>query len=216
MMSRSQVLAAIAVGDLIYGLRPDGRPELLLVHGADLTSLLARNVANQAEYRFGRDGDGRRIEDGRACTIVSTAALPPEQYQVAIGLDRRMGSNPEYPDSRLTEDEIQLILTHAGFYEKRLLPGAEALVKRAQKLRGVENLLMLDWDPAHAKVFPPYPDQYSDRIPALVDLLERSPPQAELADFLSGMAAQQGRSGMVQGRTDAAAAGLLRLRETWA
>lgn len=215
MMSRAQALAAIAVGDLIYGLRPDGRPDLLLVHGAGMTSLLARNVANQAEYRFGRDGDGRRIEDGRACTIVSTAALPPEQYQVAIGLDRRMGSNPEYPDTRLTEDEIQLILTHGRFFEKRLLPGAEALVKRAQKLRGVENLLMLDWDPAHAKAFPPYPDQYSESIPALVDLLEGTPSKAELARFLTGMAAEQERSAMVQGRTDSAAAGLLRLRQIW-
>lgn len=215
MMPKSLALAAIAVGDLIYGVRDDGRTDLLLVYEADLTTLFARNVPNQATYKFGRDGEGRRIEDGRACTIVSTAALSPEQYQVAIGLDRRMGSKPEYPDTRLTEDEVQLILTYDRFFETHLLPGTEALVTRAQKLREVENLLMLDWDPVHAKESPPHPNQYGNSIPALVDLLEGAPSKEDVARFLANIAAQHDRLGIVLERTNTAAAGLLELRETW-
>ena len=214
MMPRSQALAAIVVGDLIYGLRDDGRTDLLLVYEAD-TTLSARNVPNQATYKFGRDGEGRRIQDGRACTIVSTAVLPPEEYRVAIGLDRRMGSNPEYPDTRLTEDEVQLILTYDKFFEKHLLPGTEALVKRGRKLRGVESLLMLEWDPVHAKDSPPSPYQYSESIPALVDLLEGAPSKTDVVRFLANIAAQHDRFAIVLERTNSAAAGLLRLRETW-
>ena len=214
-MSRSQSFAAISIGDLIYGLGDDGRPDLLLVHKADSTSLLARNVPNQSEYRFARDGEGRRIQDGRACTIVSTAALPAEQYQVAIGLDRRMGSKPEYPDTRLTEEEVQLILSYDRFFEKRLLPGTEPLVRRAQKLREVEELLMLDWDPVHAKVSPPSPYQYSNNISALVSLLERAPSKRDVANFLANIADQHQRSSNVLERTNAAAEGLMRLRATW-
>ena len=126
-----------------------------------------------------------------------------------------MGSNPEYPDTRLTEDEVKLVLTYDSFFEKRLLPGTEALVKRAQKLRGVEKLLMLEWDPVHAKASPPHPNQYSESVPALVDLLEGTPSERDLARFLTNMAAQHGRSSVVLERTDSAAAGLLRLREAW-
>ena len=215
MMSRQQALSAIAVGDLIYGIREDGRPDLLLVYSADITGFLARNVPNQTTFRFGRDGEGRRIEDGRGCTIVSTAKLPPDLREVAIGLDRRMGSKPEYPDSRVTEDEIRLVLTHDEFFEARLLPGMEGLVRRAQKLRGVEKILMVDWDPAHARDNPPFPNQYHDSIPALVDLLGRAPSQNDVARFLTDLASQHLRSANVIERTDAAVASLLRLRETW-
>ena len=86
------------------------------------------------------------MEDDQACTIVSTAELPPEQRQVAIGLDRRMASNPEYPDSRLTKDEIRLVLDHDEFFEAHLLPGTEAIVRRAQRLRAVSEILMMEMD----------------------------------------------------------------------
>ena len=122
MTSSSQALQAIVAGDLIYGLRDDGRTDLLLVYDANASSIWARNIPNETTYKFNRDGQGRRIEDDQPCTIVSTAALSPEQHQVAIALDRRMASRPEYPDSRLTEDEIQLMLTHDRFFEERLLP----------------------------------------------------------------------------------------------
>ena len=94
MSSRTQALKGVSVGDLIFGLRENGRPDLLFVYSADDTALLARNIFNRANFRFGRDGVGQRVEDGQVWTIVSTAEHPPEQRQVAIELDPRMGSNP--------------------------------------------------------------------------------------------------------------------------
>lgn len=216
MKSTSKALQAIVTGDLIYGLRDDGRTDLLVVYDANATSFWARNIPNETTYKFGRDGQGRRIEDDRQCTIVSTAALPPEQYQVAIALERRMASRPEYPDSRLTEDEIQLILTHAAFFEERLLPGTEALVKRSQKLRAVGSFLTLEWDPFSAPENPSSVFEYDDYVSDLLALLDTHVSESEVARFLRMIASLRNRPPNVLERADAAAAGLVQLRESWA
>ena len=215
MSPRAQALNAVNVGDLIFGIRDDGRPDLLLVYSAHATRFLARNVMNRTTFKFGRDGEGHRIEDRRACTIVSTAKLPPDLYDVATGLDRRMGSNPEYPDTRLTEDEIRLGLTHTKFFEARLLPGTESLVKRAQKLRAVTGILMLEWDPVNMPENPPSLSEYDDHIPALVDLLEKQATADRVAHFLASMTARKGRPPKGSDRDHATAASLVRLRESW-
>lgn len=215
MMSRFQALQAIVTGDLIYGLRDDGRTDLLLVYDANATSFWARNIPNETTYKFDRDGEGRRIEDGRKCTIVSTAALPPEQYQIAIALDRRMGSRPEYPDSRLTEDEIQLILTYPRFFEERLLSGMEALVKRGQKLRAIGSILTLEWDPFNATENPSSVFEYDDHVSDVLALLDTHASENEVARFLRMIAGLRDRPPRVLDRADAAAAGLVQLRESW-
>jgi hypothetical protein len=213
--SGAQALAAIKTGDLIFGIRDDGRTDLLLVYDANASNFWARNIPNESTYKFGRDGEGRRIEDDRQCTIVSTAALPAEQYQVAIALDRRMGSKPEYPDSRLTKDEMQLILTHARFFEERLLPGTEALVKRGQKLRAVGSMLTLEWDPFNATENPSSVFEYDDHVSDLLALLDTHASKNEVARFLRMIAGLRNRPPHVLERADAAAASLVQLRESW-
>ena len=215
MSAKAQMLSDVKVGDLVYGIADGGQPKLLLIFEADSSSFYARHVTSQTIAKFGRDGESLSTPDGGSCTIVSTASLPREQYDVAIALDRRMASNPAYPDTRLTEDEIQLILTHKEFYESRLLPGTEAVVKRAQKLRLVEKLLLRDWDPVRAQVAPPSIDEYRADVPALIDLLDGGPTRSDVAAHLAQLAIEHGRLSIVSGRTDAAAAGLLRLTEDW-
>lgn len=215
MTSSSQALQAIVAGDLIYGLRDDGRTDLLLVYDANASSIWARNIPNETTYKFNRDGQGRRIEDDQPCTIVSTAALSPEQHQVAIALDRRMASRPEYPDSRLTEDEIQLILTHARFFEERLLPGTEALVKRSQKLRAVGSFLTLEWDPFNAPENPSSVFEYDDYVSDLLALLDTRATEREVSHFLRMIAGLRNRPPKVLERADTAAASLVQLRESW-
>ncbi|MGV3576160.1 MAG: hypothetical protein ACO1O4_13625 [Devosia sp.] len=176
---------------------------------------MARNIFNRANFSFGRDGQGRRVEDGQGCTIVSTAALPPEQHQVAIGLDRRMGSNPEYPDSRLTEDEIRLVLDHDEFFEARLLPGTESAVRRAQRLRAVSKILMMELDRADALENPSSLREYDDHVPTLVDLLERQGSRPEVERLLSEIVALRNRPQRVFQRTMAVADSLVRLAQSW-
>lgn len=215
MTSKFQALQAIATGDLIYGLGDDGRQDLLFVYNTNSTNFWARNILNESTYTFSRDGKGRRPEDGRQCNIVSTAALPPELYEVAIRLDRKLGSKPEYPDSRLTKDEIQLIITHKGFYEARLLPGTEAFVKRCQKLRAVGSFLTLNWDPFHAPEHPSSVFEYDDYILEFLALLDAQGSEKEVADFLRKIAGVRNRPPHVIERADAAAASLIQLRESW-
>ncbi len=215
MMTRDQALAAVKVGDIIYGIAAEQKPKLLLVYEADEAGFSARHITSQTIAKFGRDGEAWWTPDGGNCTIVSTAALPPEQYQVAFALDRRMGTKPEYPDSRLTEDEIQLILKHDEFFEQRLLPGTETLVQRAQKLRAIGSILTLDWDPSDAKENPSSLFEYDGYLPELLDLLEKRAAQDDVAHFLADMAARRNRAQIVRERTEDAAASLVQLRESW-
>lgn len=187
----------------------------MLVYSADDATFLARNIFNRTNFRFSRDGQGRRIEDGQACTIVSTTALPPEQHQVAIGLDRRMSTNPEYPDSRLTEDEIRLVLDHHEFFEARLLPGTEPIVRRAQRLRAVSHILMMELDRADAPESPPSLREYDDHVPALVELLEKQDSSPDVGRLLSDIVALRKRPQRVSERTAAVADSLVRLAQSW-
>jgi len=106
---------------LIYGIAEGGQPKLLLVYEADEESFSARHVTSQTSARFGRDGKSRWTPDGGSCVIVSTARLPPEMYETALGLDRKWAARPEYPDSVLSQSEIKLMTSYRAFFEGRPL-----------------------------------------------------------------------------------------------
>lgn len=216
MSSRAQALKAISAGDLIFGLRGNGRPDLLLVDSVDDVAFLAQNIFNRAHFGFGWDGEGRRVEDDQACTIVSTAELPPEQRQVAIGLDRRMASNPEYPDSRLTKDEIRLVLDHDEFFEAHLLPGTEAIVRRAQRLRAVSEILMMEMDRMDERDKPASLSEYDGYVRVLLDLLQGPASVENVKRMLSEIAASRNRPPRVLERIAPAADSLVRLSLSWA
>jgi hypothetical protein len=143
MSSRVQALNAVKVDDVIFGLGAGGQDKLLLVYKADRSGFSARHVTTQMTFRFGRNGKTRVYADGGYITIVSTAQLPQEMYDVALGLDRKFAARPEYPDTKLSQAEIQLLLTHDKFFKARLLPGTESIVKEAEKLEAVRKILQL-------------------------------------------------------------------------
>ena len=122
MQSRSQALRAVKVGDVIFGIAEGGQPKLLLVYEADESGFWVRHVTSQTTARFGRDGQSRWTPDGGSGTIVSTAALPTRMREVAIGLDRKMGTGKEYPDFVLSEAEIELLRTYKNFFTLHPLP----------------------------------------------------------------------------------------------
>lgn len=121
-LAREHALKDVKVGDVIFGLGAGGQEKLLLVYAADATSFSARHVTSQTTVEFVRDGTCRHVEGGGTCVIVSTAALPPADYEVAIGLDRKMRTGKEYPDFVLSKAEIQLLLTHPEFFRAHPLP----------------------------------------------------------------------------------------------
>ncbi len=120
--TREQVLGAIRQGDVIYGVAAGGQEKLMFVYKATPTAIFARHVTTQTKVEFGRDGRSRRCEGGGSCTIVSAAPLPAEQYDLVLGLDRKMREAKELSDFRLTKAEIQLLLTKGEFFLSRPLP----------------------------------------------------------------------------------------------
>lgn len=121
MSRRAQALEAIKVGDLIFGLGAGGQDKLLLVSKVDADGFSARHVTTQMLYRFNRDGRTRVYADGGYVTIVSTTPLPADLYEVALGLDRKFAARPEYPDSILSQAEIDLLLAYKEHFNANLL-----------------------------------------------------------------------------------------------
>lgn len=215
MLSREQALNAVSVGDMIFGIAAGGQEKLLLVYDASRDGFSARHVTTQMTFSFGRDGKTRQNADGGYIAIVSTAALPTDLYEATLALDRKLGEPREYPDTKLTSAEIQLLLTHAKFFQARLLPGAEAIVKAAQKLNGVKKVLQLEWDPIDAPRNPPAWGEYDSYVPALVAMIENRASAGEVAGYLAEIAAQRKRTLETSGQDNAASASLLRLRQSW-
>jgi hypothetical protein len=122
MSPRAQALNSVKAGDVIFGIAEGGQPKLLLVYDADDEGFWARHVTTQTTVRFGRDGKSRWTADEGSCVIVSTAQLPPDLYETALGLDRKWALKPEYPDSVLSQSEIKLITTGRAFFESHPLP----------------------------------------------------------------------------------------------
>ena len=215
MPSRAEALNAVKVGDVIFGLGASGQDRLLLVYRADNDSFSARHITTQATFRFGRDGRTRVYANGGYITIVSTAKLPQEAYEVALGLDRKCAAQPEYPDSILSKAEIQLLLTHVKFFQAHPLPGTEPIVKMAERRNAVRAIIEMEWDPINARDTPPAWNEYATDLPALVSLLEKLASVDEVTDFLADIAARRMRSSAVSGRNRAVAASLVRLQQSW-
>jgi len=120
--AREQALSAVKVGDVIFGLGAGGQEKLLLVYKVDQNGIFARHVTTQMELRFDRTGRTEPLPDGGHCTILSIAALPVADHEVAIGLDRKMRTGKEYPDFVLSKAEVQLLLAKGDFYRAHPLP----------------------------------------------------------------------------------------------
>lgn len=120
--ARQRALRAISAGDIVFGLGAGGQEKLLLVYDTDATSIRARHITSQALVEFDRNGHSRRVDGGGSCRIVSAATLPPEEYDVAVGLDRKMRAGKQYPDFVLSEAEIRLLSGHSDFYRAHPLP----------------------------------------------------------------------------------------------
>ena len=120
--TRKQVLDAIKQGNVIYGIAAGGQEKLMLVYRTTPDTICARHVTTQTKVEFRRDGRSRWCEGGGSCTIVSVAALPAEEHDVVLGLDRKMREAKELTDLKLSKAEIQMLRMKAEFYQSRPLP----------------------------------------------------------------------------------------------
>lgn len=119
---RDQVLRAIESGDVIFAKASDGSSKLVLVHRVSETSIFARLVTSQTKMEFDRNGRTTFVDGDYTCQIVSAAPLPAHEYNVVLGLDRKMRLSHWASDVRLSQDEKKLLLTMDEYFQARMLP----------------------------------------------------------------------------------------------
>lgn len=122
--TRAQSLAAVKQGDIVYAIAAGRQEKLMLVYETTPDTIFARQVTSGTKVEFGRDGRSKKVQGGGSGVIVSVAQLPPDQYEVAIGLDRKAGTAKELTDFRLSDAEKHLLLTMSEFFRSRPLPEA--------------------------------------------------------------------------------------------
>lgn len=120
--TRTECLAAVRQGDVVYAVAANGQEKLMLVYKATPDAIFARQVTSGTKVEFDRDGRSRTVEGGGQGVIVSVARLPSAEHDVAIGLDRKMQTAGELTDLALSNAEIQLLLTMSAFFKSRPLP----------------------------------------------------------------------------------------------
>lgn len=119
---RADLLGRVEPGDVIFGIAEGGQEKLMLVHETTTSSIFTRHVTTQTEVEFGRDGVSRSTPDGGSCTILSVAPLPPDQYSVVVGLDRKMRL-AQFPDGfRLSSEEQRVLLNVPAYFKANPLP----------------------------------------------------------------------------------------------
>jgi len=121
-VARQLALSAVKVGDVIYGVSGNGNEKLLLVYEANEDGFSVRHITTNTSAEFDRHGRARPIAGGGTCTIASIAALPADQYKVALALDRKVRTKAKDVGYNLTEAEIHLILTYGDFFRAHPLP----------------------------------------------------------------------------------------------
>jgi hypothetical protein len=121
-LSRWEALQAVKTGDVIFGIAPNDRELLLLVHDADDAYIHTRVIPTNVPISFRRDGESWRTLDIGSFTIASTALLPSEDYEAALKLDHRMRVAKQHPDWVMTRPEIDLLLRYRDFFNAHLLP----------------------------------------------------------------------------------------------
>lgn len=120
--SRSQVLAGIEAGDVIFGIAAGGQEKLLFVYRTSPDKIFARHVTSQSKAEFDREGKSTYCEGGGSCEIISAAPLPPDRYNVVVGLDRKTRLMHSLEQLRLTDTEARLLLEIDDFYRAWPLP----------------------------------------------------------------------------------------------
>ena len=121
--ARERALGAVRVGDVIYGLSGAGNEKLLIVYDVSENGIFARHITTQTSAKFDRaSGKTISVPTGGSCRIVSTAALPEDQYRIAVELDRKMRTGKGEGAFRLSEGEIQLLTAYRHFFASHPLP----------------------------------------------------------------------------------------------
>jgi hypothetical protein len=111
-MDREAALRSLSAGDIFHARSPNGASMVCLVTEVDEGTIYARRIHTQDDEQFDRKTG---YECGKDHTKIDCAApLPPEIYDIFVGLDRRYqaqmelvrkGFEPDMMQARYTPDE---------------------------------------------------------------------------------------------------------------
>jgi hypothetical protein len=122
MKRRDQILAKLEKGDIAYGVSTSGQGMMMLVYDKSATTILARHVPSQTKAEFDRKGLSKPVEGVGTITLTSAAPLPPETFNIVLGLDRKMRLMHSIEHIRLTDDEKRVLREVDDFYAARPFP----------------------------------------------------------------------------------------------
>jgi hypothetical protein len=122
MKRRDWILAKLERGDIAFAVSSKGQGMMMLVHDRTETTILTRHVPSQTKAEFDQDGKSNTIEGVGTLTIKSAAPLPPDTYNIVLGLDRKMRLLHSLKHIRLTDDEKRILQEAENFYTARPLP----------------------------------------------------------------------------------------------
>jgi GNAT superfamily N-acetyltransferase len=113
--SRESALRNIKVGDLFNAAGDHGAPLICLATSITETTIHARTVTQQFEFKFDRrTGVGKEDEYSIGGTINSVEPLPPEIHEALIGLDQRHQARGSL---KLTKEEVRALSFLDDFYD---------------------------------------------------------------------------------------------------
>jgi hypothetical protein len=122
MLDRKAELDKLAVGDIFHAEAPNGASLICLVVSILESTIQARTVTTQRQFKFDRHtGVAESGEDRVACTINSIAPLPVDIHNVMLGIDRKFRLERDPERLKLNEAEIRALLFVDSHYSSNPL-----------------------------------------------------------------------------------------------
>ncbi len=133
---REKALHNIQVGDLFNVDGNHGAPITCLATAITDTTIHARSIAHQVDFKFDRKtGVGKGEKYSLGGTIDSVEPLPPDINEALIGLDRRFRAGSE---AKLSRAEFRALIFIDSFYKAHPIEGSPSppLPERTPPARG--------------------------------------------------------------------------------
>jgi len=117
MASLKNALDNIAVGDIFHAESPNGASLICLVLSVTDTIVCARTVTTQLYLEFGRKTGIATFGDAAVpCTVDSVAPLPPDVYNVMLGIDLKFRTKKDPEQLKLSSAEKRALVFVASYY----------------------------------------------------------------------------------------------------
>jgi hypothetical protein len=114
MADQQTKIGRLTVGDIFHASSSKGTSLICLTVAVTATTIRARRVTTQENLEFDRQTGVERCDDGAASKIDSVAPLPPDVFNIILGIDRKYRLLQDPKQAKLTDAEIKVLGTYVG------------------------------------------------------------------------------------------------------